>query len=612
MKKNKLLSLGKAIRLFFFVLSIQERYKKGKVIVLVLFSELFGIAVPMIVAAQISSIIFFAEQHGLNNETLFEVFRLLLIQFVIEILRALFMRLSEREEKVVKEVAENALGQAFMAIDYEIAESREFERLIASVCYNEKSGEYNMTRAREMMKELIGVIFNILFGFIFASHFFASFGVKSIIVFIIFAVGFSLIENLLLSKKEDIKKQYFNIVQEESVSFKNLKESITDKTNGCDIRIYNMKNQLLEYVKHEKSFRINSVMDQNAKKVIGPIAAIINVMKSIRLLIICLCVVYLVRKGYFELSYAIKYTVALEGIMNGILNIGKLSKDLVMSSPYYEQIWIILHKVSEKDKIKNKTKKKEPEDKQKFVLEMKNVSFRYSNEERWVLKDICIKLKENEKIAIVGENGAGKTTFIKLLCGLLQPTEGKILLNGRDISFYPPKEYLKFITVVFQDFYVFPFRLGENITMKSEYNWKSVVEQLEETGTKFCFRNKIEDITVFSVFNKDGIELSEGERQKIAILRALFKKNTKLLIMDEPTSSLDPVAEQEVYQSLNNSIGNRSAVFISHRMSSCRFCDQIFVFDKGKIIQSGDHDELLKEKEGKYYSLWKAQADYYK
>ncbi len=247
-----------------------------------------------------------------------------------------------------------------------------------------------------------------------------------------------------------------------------------------------------------------------------------------------------------------------------------------------------------------------------YELEFKNVSFHYPNSEDMILKDVSLKMQIKSKLAIVGPNGAGKTTFIKLLCRLYDPTEGEILLNGINIKKYDFHEYINLISVVFQDFRLFSTTIKENVTCGLNDNPEVVKEFLTQSGLEDRLGQLEENIDtyIYTDFGEKGIEISGGEAQKIAIARALYK-DTPLVILDEPTSALDPISEYEIYTKFDTLVENKTSIYISHRMASCRFCDNIIVFDDGRIIQIGNHEELLLSDKGLYKAMWSAQAQYY-
>lgn len=253
----------------------------------------------------------------------------------------------------------------------------------------------------------------------------------------------------------------------------------------------------------------------------------------------------------------------------------------------------------------------EKRDDNEYEFEFRDVSFSYPNSEEPVLNHISLKLKIGKKMSLVGPNGAGKTTFIKLLCRLYDPTEGQILLNGVDIRYYDYDEYIRLFSVVFQDFKLFSFSIAENVAVSKEFDEKKVRNCLEKAGFTERLGTLDKDIhTSIYKLEEDGVEISGGEAQKIAIARALYK-DSPLVILDEPTSALDPVSEYEIYRSFDKLVGEKTAIYISHRMSSCRFCDSILVFNGGQIVQKGNHRELMEDADGLYYEMWNAQAQYY-
>ena len=247
-----------------------------------------------------------------------------------------------------------------------------------------------------------------------------------------------------------------------------------------------------------------------------------------------------------------------------------------------------------------------------YQVEFKNVSFKYPGSETWALRNVSMKFQIGKRLAIVGENGSGKTTFIKLLCRLYDPQEGEILLNGIDIRKYRYDDYMGVFSIVFQDFQLLSQSLGSNVAGCKDYDEKRVTQALVDAGfgPRLHTLPKGLDTQLYKDYGEDGIEISGGEAQKIAIARALYK-DAPFIILDEPTAALDPMAEAEIYSKFNEISGDKTAVYISHRLSSCKFCDEILVFHQGSIVQQGTHEALLSQKEDKYAQLWNAQAQYY-
>lgn len=248
----------------------------------------------------------------------------------------------------------------------------------------------------------------------------------------------------------------------------------------------------------------------------------------------------------------------------------------------------------------------------RFQVDFEHVSFRYPGTDKDVIKDLNLSFVIGEKMAVVGKNGSGKTTFIKLLCRLYDVTEGCIKVNGIDIRKYNYQEYCALFAVVFQDFNIFAFSLGENIAGAEEAEKDRAADALFRAGFSKRYEELADglDTYVGKEFCKAGVSFSGGEKQKMAIARAIYK-NAPFVIMDEPTAALDPLAECEVYAGFDRMVGKKTAIYISHRLASCRFCQDILVFDKGQVVQRGSHEELERQ-EGLYRELWRAQSRYYR
>lgn len=252
--------------------------------------------------------------------------------------------------------------------------------------------------------------------------------------------------------------------------------------------------------------------------------------------------------------------------------------------------------------------------KENIEIEFRNVSFRYPNAENDTIKNISFKIKAGEKLALVGVNGAGKTTIVKLLCGLYLPTEGEILLNSHPINDYNIYEYYSLFSAVFQDISLMPYSIAENIaatTEKDEIDFEKVKNSIEIAGLKE--RVDALPLGVDTHFNKnineDAVDFSGGEKQKLALARAIYL-DRPMLILDEPTAALDPIAENEMYMKFNEISRGQTAMFISHRLASTRFCDRIIHLENGEIIENGTHDELIAAN-GKYAMMYGLQSKYY-
>lgn len=310
--------------------------------------------------------------------------------------------------------------------------------------------------------------------------------------------------------------------------------------------------------------------------------------------------------GLFGIGSLVLYCGSFMQIINGIMKMavtfGKTA-EMVPLVNYYFDI------VNTKDDMTYGAKELDLSD--KFEIEFKNVSFKYPNMESYALKNINIKINNGEHLAVVGRNGSGKTTFIKLMCRLYDVTDGEILINGINIKEYSKESIISLYSVVFQDFKIFSTTLAQNISTNEEYDKERLYDALDKANIKdrvLKMENK-ECTYLYKDLDKAGVEISGGEAQKLALARALYK-DAPIVILDEPTAALDPIAEHEIYNRFNSFVENKTAIYISHRLSSCVFCDKIAVFDKSKLVESGTHQELLTAGE-KYFELWNAQAKYY-
>ncbi len=244
-------------------------------------------------------------------------------------------------------------------------------------------------------------------------------------------------------------------------------------------------------------------------------------------------------------------------------------------------------------------------------IEFRHVWFKYPHGEEYALRDVSLTINSGEKLAIVGRNGAGKTTFIKLLCRLYRPEKGCILLNGVDINEFQEEEYGRLLSVLFQDYKIFSFSVGENLAFEEAADEGRIRASLERAG----ILKKVQELPLgihtplYKNFDKDGAELSGGEMQKIAIARVLYR-NAPLVVLDEPSAALDPRSEYELYTQFAEMTEGRTTLYISHRLSSCRFCDAIAVFDNGALVEYGSHERLAGSG-GLYAEMWEAQAGYY-
>lgn len=326
----------------------------------------------------------------------------------------------------------------------------------------------------------------------------------------------------------------------------------------------------------------------------------------------CACYLFVAIKaflGAYGVGSVVQYVSVLTRLGDGIRDLMFMVSDNELYCAHLKKMYDYLDIPNHMYQGSLTVEKREDNE---YYIEFSNVSFKYPRTENYVLRNVNLKFKIGEKLAVVGMNGSGKTTFIKLLCRLYDPTEGEILLNNVDIRKYDYKEYMSIFSVVFQDFKLFSFGLGQNVSASFHYNEELAKRCLEKAGfyERLQSMKKGLETSIYKDLDEEGVEISGGEAQKIALARALYK-NAPFIILDEPTAALNPIAEYEVYSKFNEIVQDKTAIYISHRLSSCRFCDIIAVFDGGQIVQRGVHDRLLQDTHGKYYELWNAQAQYY-
>ncbi len=313
--------------------------------------------------------------------------------------------------------------------------------------------------------------------------------------------------------------------------------------------------------------------------------------------------------GAISIGGLLKYTGAVSQFSTGFLQLTFTYQELMI---YLSSMSYVLDFYELKNKFETGHIPVEKRTDHVYELEFHDVSFSYPGTEKQILNHVSCKLNLKQKMAVVGPNGAGKTTFIKLLCRLYEPTSGCITLNGVDIRKYDYREYLDLFGIVFQDFALFPYSIAENIASSQTPDESRIWQVLRLVEMEDRIRRLPQGLNtpLFSHSSKDGVNFSGGELQKLAIARALYK-DAPLVILDEPTAALDPISEYEIYSHFDTLVKDKTSIFISHRMSSCRFCEDILVFEDGQLSERDSHAALLSQEGSLYASMWNAQAQYY-
>ncbi|MDD3999737.1 MAG: ABC transporter ATP-binding protein [Bacilli bacterium] len=385
-------------------------------------------------------------------------------------------------------------------------------------------------------------------------------------------------------------------------------ETCYDFTYGKDIRVYSLENKLAnDYKKH--SYNYLTVMKQIANR-----RFLVGLFELIMLLLQDGLAYFFVIKAYFEqsltlgeVSFYIAAIIALSTTLRSIsATVTLMNTNTRFTVDYFAYL-------DDKSHITLQGDKEALAPKETLEIEFKDVSFKYPRTERYILKNFNFKINKGEKLAIVGINGAGKSTIVKLITGLFLPTSGEILVNGINILKFNEEEYQKMFSVVFQDVNIYATSVLKNVigTDQGPEARKRGIACLNLVG----LQEKIEslpkqyDTEMLKVIDETGIEMSGGQNQKLAIARALYK-DANMIILDEPTASLDALAEGEIYQNFDKLVEKKTAIYISHRLSSTKFCDKIALFTNDGLKEYGSHAELI-ELKGEYYQMFMTQGKYY-
>jgi len=380
-------------------------------------------------------------------------------------------------------------------------------------------------------------------------------------------------------------------------------------SNAMDIRMYRQDIITQKYNGRSGSFGIGSDLANYAK---GPMGAYSAASAGVGHVFTAMIYIFVCLKawgGAFGVGSITQYIGAISALRGSISSLLIFAGEMKVNAIFLRSLFEFLD-ISDDMYQGSLTTEKRSDN--KYEITFRNVSFKYPGADTFAIKGLSLTFDIGQRLAVVGQNGSGKTTFIKLLCRLYDPTEGEILLNGIDIRKYNYQEYMNIFSAVFQDFKLLSFNLGQNVAAADEYDHEKAIDCLTRAG----FGERLDSLpsglntNLYKDLDKEGVEVSGGEAQKIAMARALYRE-APFIVLDEPTAALDPVAEFEIYSKMNEIVGDKTAVFISHRLSSCRFCQDIAVFHEGELVQRGSHDSLVVDDNGKYHELWHAQAKYY-
>lgn len=620
---DKKISFKDSLKLWFRALGIVNKETGGAVWILTV--RVLVTAVIPFVNIYFMSLLISELTCGRNLELIYGIIlKMLLIDLMLGLLSAVFIRWENVKNEILGDqiIDLRVIASKTLEMEYARFDSEQTSDAISQIMQNSNWNGYGLIEAYKIcerfLKSLIGIGSVILLTYSFFAtkvnenseyRFLNSFIVNLFIIMLLVLISFAsskckvhATDLNLRAGGEDIRlgNRIFNYL---------LCRPMDDKKMNCDVRIYNMQEYILKKCTGaQMPFAVNGVLDKLTKNGLGRWNAIGDMISVAFTGVVYLVVCLKSLAGAYGIGEVSRYVAALSMLSTNLGELYGVAGSLKRNAYFLNELFTFIDSPDEMYRGSLTTEKRVDAN---YEIEFRNVSFKYPGAKEWALRNLSVKFRIGSKIAIVGENGSGKTTFIKLLCRLYDPTEGEILLNGINIKKYKYKEYMDIFSVVFQDFKLLALPLGMNVSCLKEYDEDRVNVALAQAGFDgriASLKNGL-DTFLYKDLSEEGVNLSGGEAQKVAIARALYQ-NSGFVILDEPTAALDPVAEAEIYERFKDMVKDKTAIYISHRLSSCKFCDEIMVFDNGKIVQTGSHEMLVNEI-GKYHELWTAQAGYY-
>jgi ATP-binding cassette subfamily B protein len=539
----------------------------------------------------------------------------------IMLLNAILQHWREAEESTFYANMQSVFGKKRLDMDFPNADSQRVYELQSQIWQSQNFTGYGLRQSIEIFRSGCNALFQILGGIgLSLGLFFAKIPQASGLGFLnspLFTVGFIalLFAAALAAPVCATKGNSYWERNDEQGTFGNrvfgyFSSASSNRARMADMRFYKQQAIAEYYLEKNNTFSMKSTFAQYAKGPMGLLIALSSCVSAFLTGLIYLLVCIKAWAGAFGLGTATQYIGSVTSFFGGFSELMKCIGVMRINSSFLDTVFELLDTPNTMYQGSLTTEKRSDI---QYDVEFRDVSFKYPGSEAYALRHVNMKFKVGSRLAVVGMNGSGKTTFIKLLCRLYDPTEGEILLNGINIRKYRYDDYMKIFSVVFQDFQLLALPLGQNVAASQTYDAARVLDCLNKAG----FGEKLAkmphglDTYLYKSVDTEGVDVSGGEAQKIAIARALYK-DSPFIILDEPTAALDPIAEAEIYSKFDEIAGDKTAVYISHRLSSCKFCDEIAVFDSGSVIQQGTHSDLLADESGKYFELWNAQAQYYK
>ena len=604
--------------LYLFKRSAKDLWGIGKKYYFLLFIQKFSTAsitfLSFIYMTRIVQVL--SNQHG--KEVLTLAVQYLIIFGILQLISSLLEPYVEQEEDLTRRKIIEMPHKKMLRMQYHYADSAKINEQLNYIRIASMNDQSSLNVQNNFMPFIIDYFIRTVWSLILLTPLWRSSKmstgtvwdwVNSPWIFFVFILGITTVLILQFSVAKERKKQLENDSKELNhlnniVNYE--LDILMDIESGKEIRLYQLEDQLqqnqIQSFKNLNKWLKKMIYAGSKQKFFVLITA--QLLNYFTYAIIGIRVLL----GFLPIGYIIQLSSALSQLLTNLPNmIQQIS--MIFSTPDTLVDFYAFMDLPEEKSVGSLPIEKRLDN--EYELEVSGLSFAYPDTTEEVLKNLNVDFEVGKKYAIVGENGSGKTTFIKLLMRLYEPSSGEVLLNKIDAQKYKLTEYFQLFSVVFQDFRLLGLNLGQNIAVNQNYDVELAITNLEEIGLNEFIETLPKGLKTYlgKEFDNSGVQISGGQSQKVAMARALYK-DSPIMILDEPTAALDPVAEFEIYQKFDQIVKDKTSFYISHRLSSSRFSDEILVFDEGKIVQKGSHEELVKQP-GKYYDLWHAQAQYY-
>ena len=577
-----------------YILKHSLKFDKGFLINLIVYSVMVSV-IPFLSTILSKVLIDDLLAHSQFSRIIAVLLGFLLIGLLTQGISPYIRSVYEPKLMYIREKFLQMLNLKTMQIDYTYIESPEIGDRLKLAMRAVADNQVGIESILNKVFSGAGIIITILlYGYIIArSRFFLV-----LLLVVISAIVFFITNK---TKEFELKNstEYVNKEREKNYFY----DVMSDFSYGKDIRAYKIQDYLISKYDDICKKLINVKKRINIVYMFGD--ASINLLKTVGIIISYGVFIIDFSKTKISAGDFFLYTNSAIIFSTMLVQLYEIVSDIMMQSHYiddYRQYMELEEYESDSgeqiDSIRS--------------IEFINVSFKYPNSDKMILKNVSFKITGSEKIALVGLNGAGKTTLVKLICGFYKPTSGKILINDIEVEKISKHSYIKCISALFQDYNLFSFSINENISgMDSEESKQKTKEVVEELGIYDWIKKlpKELDTTIFRIIDEEGVNLSGGQSQKVALARTMYKR-ANVILLDEPTAALDAIAEEQLYKEFNELVKDRMVIFISHRLSSTRFCDRIISIEDGGISEIGSH-ECLMEQKGRYYQLFKLQAEKY-